>query len=502
MGNAKPKTTGTAVTGTERTTHYDVREVGSVQSIREFLVTAIGLPSCINGQVVEFDDGSLGLVMGFKGEKAQIMVLGLNVNLRIGDAVYNRGQLLKLPVGENFLGRVVNSLCEPVDNLGPFHSEQMASVFSDVPGVMDRVPVDQAVATGTFALDVIIPIAKGQRQLLIGDRLTGKTTVALDAILSQKGKNGVCVYCSIGKPYSSLTSVIDLLREREALPYTIIVDGTSSSSVGQQYLAPYTAAMLGEYFMYQGKDVIVVFDDLTKHAWTYRQISLLLERAPGREAYPGDIFYVHSQLMERAAFLKPELKGGSMTFFPIIETLQGDLTSYIPNNIISMTDGQLYFSSALFYKGIKPAIDFGLSVSRIGNKAQWAGMRKLSKNIRLEYLQYQELLQITRLKATGLSEDAQTRLKRGELITKLMSQDKHCPVPLAGQIIYLFALNLGMLDTLSVDGIKRFKTEVYQFVKQKRPGLIESIESTREFTDENGEELGGVLLEFFEQIVE
>jgi len=286
------------------------------------------------------------------------------------------------------------------------------------------------------------------------------------------------------------------------MPYTIVVDSTSSTSVGKQYLGPYTACMLGEYFMYRGRDVIVIFDDLTKHAWTYRQISLLLERAPGREAYPGDIFYIHSQLMERAAYLKPELKGGSMTFFPIIETLQGDLTSYIPNNIVSMTDGQILFSSALFYKGIKPAIDFGLSVSRIGNKAQWPAMRKLSKDLRLEYLQYKELLQITRLRATGLSEDAQARLKKGELITKLIGQDRYQPVPLEGQIIYLFALNLGMLDTLSGSGIKKFKDEIFQFVKDKNPGLIDSVSSTHTLTEDNEEQLGEVLLEFFEQLVD
>jgi F-type H+-transporting ATPase subunit alpha len=424
------------------------------------------------------------------------------VDLRIGDEVYNRGQLLNLPVGEGFLGRTVSSLCEPVDGLGPIPFNERAFVFSDAPGVMDRVPVNQTMPTGTFALDVVIPIAKGQRQLLIGDRLTGKTTVAVDAILNQKGNGTVCIYCSVGKPYASLTAVIDLLREKDALPYTIIVDSTSSTSVGQQYLAPYTACMLGEYFMYRGKDVLVVFDDLTKHAWTYRQISLLLERAPGREAYPGDIFYIHSQLMERAAYLKPEKKGGSMTFFPIIETLQGDLTSYIPNNIISMTDGQIYFNSDLFYKGIKPAIDFGLSVSRIGNKAQWDAMRKSSKDVRLEYLQYQELLQMTRLRATGLSEAAQARLKRGEIITQLVSQEKHQPVPLEGQVIYLFALNLGMLDALSGTGIKRFKNEILQFVKDRRPGLIESMTETHSLTGGNEEELGTVLLEFFEQIVE
>ena len=502
MGNGETKVDDRTQTATSFITDYDVREVGRVQSIREFLVIAVGLPSCINGQIVEFKGGHLGLVMVFRGEQVQILVLDLKVNLRIGDEVYNRGQLLELPVGEDFLGRIVNSLCEPVDGLGPIKSREKSFIFSDAPGVMDRVPVDQAIASGTFALDVVIPIAKGQRQLLIGDRLTGKTTVALDAILSQKGNDIVCVYCSIGKPFSSLTTVIDLLRERDALPYTIVVDSTSSTSVGQQYLGPYTACTLGEYFMYQGKDVIIVFDDLTKHAWTYRQISLLLERAPGREAYPGDIFYIHSQLMERAAYLKPELKGGSMTFFPIIETLQGDLTSFIPNNIVSMTDGQILFSTALFYKGIKPAIDFGLSVSRIGNKAQWPAMRKLSKDLRLEYLQYQELLQMTRLRATGLSEDAQARLKKGELITQLIGQDRYCPVPLEGQIIYLFALNLGMLDALSGSGIKKFKDSILQFAKDKNPGLIEAISSTHELTADNEEKLGEVLLEFFELLVE
>lgn len=502
MSNGKTKADDRPQVNDDFVTDYDVREVGSIQSIREFLVIAIGLPSCINGQIVEFKGGHLGLVMGFKGEQVQILVLSLNIDLRIGDDVYNRGRLLELPVGEAFLGRVVNSLCDPIDGLGPIESKEKAFVFSDAPGVMDRVPVDQTVVTGTFALDVVIPIAKGQRQLLIGDRLTGKTTVALDAILSQKDTDTICIYCSNGKPYSSLTTVIDLLRERDVLSYTIVVDSTSSTSVGQQYLGPYTACMLGEYFMYRGRDVIVIFDDLTKHAWTYRQISLLLERAPGREAYPGDIFYIHSQLMERAAYLKPELKGGSMTFFPIIETLQGDLTSYIPNNIVSMTDGQILFSSALFYKGIKPAIDFGLSVSRIGNKAQWPAMRKLSKDLRLEYLQYQELLQITRLRATGLSEDAQARLKKGELITKLIGQDRYQPVPLEGQIIYLFALNLGMLDTLSGSGIKKFKDEIFQFVKDKNPGLIDSVSSTHTLTEDNEEQLGEVLLEFFEQLVD
>ncbi|MCX5703499.1 MAG: F0F1 ATP synthase subunit alpha, partial [Candidatus Omnitrophica bacterium] len=345
--------------------------------MRKFIVITEGLPSCMNGQIVEFASGTLGLVMGFTEEKVQILVLGDASSIRAGDEVYNKGKSLNLPVSDAFLGRVVNGLCQPLDGLGPIGASEFFPVFRIAPGVMERVPVKESLETGTLILDAIIPIAKGQRQLLIGDRLTGKTTVALDAILNQKGKDVICIYCCIGKPYSSLLKTLDILKENDAFKYTIVVSAVASVSTGEQYLAPYTACVLGEYFMYKGKDVFVIFDDLTKHAWTYRQISLLLERAPGREAYPGDIFYVHSQLVERAGYLKPELGGGSMTFFPIVEILQGDVTGYISTNLISMTDGQLYFSTALFNKGFKPAIDFGLSVSRIGNKAQWPAMKEL-----------------------------------------------------------------------------------------------------------------------------
>jgi F-type H+-transporting ATPase subunit alpha len=299
----------------------------------------------------------------------QVLVLGDASSVRAGDEVYNKGKTLILPVSDDFIGRVVNSMCEPQDGLGPIEAKDYYPVFIVAPGVMDRMPVKDTLESGTLIIDGIIPLAKGQRQLLIGDRLTGKTTVALDAIINQKGRNVVCIYCCIGKPYSSLVKVLDTLREKEAFDYTIIVSGVASISTGEQYLAPYTACMLGEYFMHKGRDVLLVTDDLTKHAWVYRQISLLLERAPGREAYPGDIFYIHSQMMERAGYMRQELGGGSMTFLPIVEILQGDLTGYIPTNLVSMTDGQLYFSTPLFNKGFKPAIDFGLSVSRIGNKA-------------------------------------------------------------------------------------------------------------------------------------
>jgi F-type H+-transporting ATPase subunit alpha len=482
-----------------RSIKFDVREVGRIKSVRDFLVIATDLPSCINGQIVQFKEGHLGLVMGFKGDAVQVLVLDSNVPLRLGDEIYNKGQSLQLPVGNNFVGRVVSSLCEPLDGLGGIPADAIASVFADAPGVMDRVPVDQTLETGTMVIDAVIPIAKGQRQLLIGDRLTGKTTVAIDAILSQKNKDVICIYCCIGKPYSSLVKVMDLLREKDVLSYTIVVNGTSSTSVGQQYLAPYTASMLGEYFMHNGKDVLLIFDDLTKHAWIYRQISLLLERAPGREAYPGDIFYLHSQLMERAGYLKPELKGGSMTFLPIVETLQGDMTGFIPTNIISMTDGQIYTSTSLFYKGIKPALDMGLSISRIGNKAQWPALRQVSKNLRLEYLQYQELLQMTRLRATGLSKEAQARLRRGEIITQLIIQDKNRPASIIEQILYLHALNLDLLSEASVEEIKRFKREILTFVKDRYPEMVRTVCEKKTMSEESQQTLEEALKKYFEK---
>ena len=463
---------------------FEIREVGEIQSVRKFIVIAKGLPSCINGQMVEFANGMAGLVMGFTQDSVQILVLGDAASIRAGDEVYNKGKSLNLPVAEGFLGRVVNALCQPQDSLGPVEASEVYPVFKVAPGVMERRPVKESLETGTLILDAVIPIAKGQRQLLIGDRLTGKTSVALDAILNQKGKNVVCIYCCIGKPYSALLKVLDILKEHNALEYTIVVTGVASLTTGEQYLAPYTACTLGEYFMSKGRDVLVVFDDLTKHAWVYRQISLLLERAPGREAYPGDIFYIHSQLVERAGYLKPELGGGSMTFFPIVEILQGDVTGYISTNIISMTDGQLYFATALFNKGFKPAIDFGLSVSRIGNKAQWPAMKELSKSLRLDYLQYKELLQMTQLRTSGLSKEAELKPKRGESINQLIIQDKNKPVSMEEQIIYLYALTKGILDNLSAGQMKQFRQDILGFINKHHPEFCTKLRQTQELSDD------------------
>jgi F-type H+-transporting ATPase subunit alpha len=483
-------------------TRFEVREVGHVESVRKFVVIAKGLPFCINGQIVEFVNNVLGLVIGFTEDKVQILVLGDASNIRAGDEVYNKGQSLNLPVGNAFVGRIVNGLCQPQDGLGPIESDESYPVFRVAPGVMEREPVKESLETGTLLLDAIIPIAKGQRQLLIGDRLTGKTTVAIDAIINQKGKDVICIYCCIGKPYSSLLKVLDVLKEKGVFDYTIVVSGVASVSTGEQYLAPYTACMLGEYFMYNGKDVYVVFDDLTKHAWIYRQISLLLERAPGREAYPGDIFYIHSQLMERAGYLSKELGGGSMTFFPIVEILQGDVTGYISTNLISMTDGQLYFSTELFNKGFKPSIDFGLSVSRIGNKAQWPAMREVSKTLRLDYIQYKELLQMTQLRTTGLSKQAAARLKRGEAINQLIIQDKNVPVSMEEQTVFLYALNHGVLDALSAEQIRKFKSEIRHFVQTRHSDFFIELRKAQTLSDDLKAKLDNCLQDYFKEKIQ
>jgi F-type H+-transporting ATPase subunit alpha len=489
------------INNNEAGTSFDVREVGYIEAVRQFVAIAKGLPFCMNGQIVEFANGSQGLVIGFTEEDIQILILGDAAEIRAGDKVYNKGKSLNLPVGDAFVGRMVNGLCQPQDGLGPIEPSDSFPVFRVAPGVMERQPVDKSFETGTLILDAIILTAKGQRQLLIGDRQTGKTTIAMDAILNQKGKDVICIYCIIGKPYSSLMKVVDLLKERDALKYTIIVTGVASLSTGEQYLAPYTASMLGEYFMYKGKDVFVVFDDLTKHAWVYRQLSLLLERAPGREAYPGDVFYIHSQLVERAGCLNKEWGGGSMTFFPIVEILQGDLTGYIPTNIISMTDGQLYFSTDLFKKGFMPAIDFGLSVSRIGNKAQWDAMRSVSKTLRLDYIQYKELLKVTQMQSSGISQEAQAKLRRGEAINALINQYRNEPVSLEAQIVYLNALNLGLLDNLSKEQILRFREDICPYITKKHPSFFNDLRNTKKISTEMAEKLGSCLKDYIKDLI-
>lgn len=460
----------------------EIREVGVVREIRESIARVEGLPSVLNGQIVHFGHEGKGMVMGFTENEVLILMFGGKERIKAGDEVWSRGEPFVLPVGERYLGRIVTALCEPCDGKAPIEPDAYLPAFCVAPGVMERKPVCHPLDTGVKILDAIIPVAKGQRQLLIGDRMTGKTTIAIDTMINQAGKNVICIYCCIGRSYSNLLKVVEIFKEKNVLPYTLIIAGIASASPGEQYLAPYTACTLGEYFMQHGRDVFVVFDDLTKHAWVYRQLSLLLGRPPGREAYPGDIFYIHSQLVERAGQLNDANGGGSMTFFPVCDTLQGDVTGYVQTNLISMTDGQTVISSALFNQGIKPAIDFGLSVSRIGNKASVPAMKKLAGKLRLEYLQYKELVRMTQLKTT-LSEEAAARIRRGEVITELLMQYKHEPAPIEEQIFHLYALKLGVLDPLTNDTLKKFKKEIVPYARRQHPEVVEELCSSWDLTE-------------------
>ena len=460
----------------------EIREIGYVKEIRESIAKVQGLPSVLNGQIVHFGHEGKGMVMGFTEHEVLVLMFGGKEKVKAGDEVWSRGEPFVLPAGNNFIGRIVNPLCEPCDGKPPVEPDEYLPAFKMGPGVMERKPVCSPLDTGVKILDAIIPVAKGQRQLIIGDRMTGKTTICLDTILAQKGRDIICIYACIGRSYSNLLKVVEIMKLNDAFKYSLIVAGIASAPVGEQFLAPYTACVLGEYFMQQGKHVFVVFDDLTKHAWVYRQLSLLLERPPGREAYPGDIFYIHSQLVERAGQLSDENGGGSMTFFPICDTLQGDVTGYVQTNLISMTDGQTVVSTALFNQGIKPAIDFGLSVSRIGNKASCHAMKKLAGRLRLEYLQYKELVRMTQLKTT-LSDEAAARLRRGEVITEILMQNKHEPSPIEEQVLHLYALKQGVLDKLTSNVLKRFKKEILSYARKEFPSFIIELTSKYELTE-------------------
>jgi len=474
-----------------------VRETGRIKEIEKSVAKVAGLSSCMNGQLLDITVNTRAIVMGFAQEEVLVLLLGKVDDVKVGSTVYSRMEEFRIPVGEGFLGRVVNALAEPSDGKGFILSGgEYYPLFRDAPGVLERAPLAEAFETGILIIDATIPIGRGQRELIIGDRMIGKSSICVDAIINQKSKDVICIYCCIGRSQASLEKIIETLKDNDAMKYTIVVSATSSCPVGEQYLAPYTACTLGEYFMHNGKDVFVVFDDLTKHAWAYRQISLLLERSPGRDAYPGDIFYLHSQLMERAGKLNPELKNGSMTFFPIVDTLQGDITGYIPSNLVSMTDGQIYLNAGLFSSGFKPAIDLGLSVSRIGNKVQCAAMKELSSMLRQEYIQYLDLLKVTRFKA-GVSEEVSQRLKHGEVITHLFIQEKAKPCSLEEELILLYALRRDVLEVFSKPQIEYFKNNVLQFAKDNYPAMMEDLLSEKKLTPGITKELDGCLIAFF-----
>ena len=479
---------------------FEIKEIGIVKEIKRGIVKIEGLPSCMYGQIVEFQDTlRKGLVIDFDEKKVTAFVLGDERDIRLGSIVTSRNEVFSLPVGEAFVGRVINSLAEPMDDKSRMiESEVVLPVFRRAPAVLDRVPITEQLHTGCKTLDTMIPIGLGQRELIIGDRQTGKTTLALDAILNQKDKNVVCIYCFVGGAHSSLLKMIRTLETFGAMSYTIVVAASASTSAGEQYLAPYVAATMGEHFMHSGRHALVVFDDLTKHAWIYRELSLLLERSPGREAYPGDIFYLHSQLMERAGRLNPEKGSGSMTFLPIVETLQGDITGYVQSNLVSMTDGQIYISSALFHEGFKPAIDLGLSVSRIGSKVQSGAMREVSEGLRLDYAQHKELLRLMRVR-TKLSTEISEKMRRGETLVQLLKQDANKPVSEITQIILFYAFKRKILEILSSDGLIVFCNHIMNYLIEKAPRVIKAFMEERVFSTSTKEDLDRLFIEFFRE---
>ncbi len=473
----------------------DILQEGHIVDIKREVITISGIPDCVYGEVLDFESGDRGLVIEFDEKKVVALLVGSGLKLRAGDKVTSKGQMIKVPASDGCIGRVVNSLGQPIDGKGAVKgATEYMPIFKDAPPIMSRVPVTEPLSTGLKIIDTMTPVGKGQRELIIGDRQTGKSTIAVDTMLNQKDKDVICVYCWIGGSYTAMVKVIESLSAKGAMGYSVFVAAPASASSTEQYLAPYTAAAIGEYFMDRKKDVLVTFDNLTKHAWIYRQISLLLNRSPGREAYPGDIFYIHSQLVERAGRLDPK-KGGSMTFLPIIDTLQGDVTGYIQTNLISITDGQIYTSSGLFNEGFRPAVEIGLSVSRIGSKVQSKALKEVSAKLRLEYAQFKELEKLTKLRAK-ISDEIVKKISRGQVLTQLLMQDTNSPITEIEEIIIFYAFDRGILEKMLEEDLEKFQKEIMAFLRERDPGMIEELSKKKTFTEAIKKALDKALAEY------
>lgn len=476
-----------------------VEQRGRIKDIKDIIARITGLPSCLNGQIVDMGSGVKGIIMGFDETDVLTLVLGDSSRLRMGNEVLGISEPFKISVSNEMIGRILTALCEPSDELGEIKPETELEVFKDSPPITRRAPVSEFFSTGTKIVDVMVPLAKGQRLLILGDRMTGKTVIALDAILNQKGKDIICIYCCIGKSVSSLEKVLTVLNEGGALSYTTILAATDNSPVGEQYIVPFSAATVAEFFASQSKDVLVVFDDLTKHAWAYRQLSLLLDRPPGREAYPGDIFYVQTQLMERAGKFNEEHGGGSITFLGIAETLEGDLTGYIPSNLSSMCDGQICTSSTMFAEGFRPAIDFTLSVSIIGGRVQPKILKTLGRDLRAQYAQYVEMLTLSKLQS-GLSGESAKVVKRGEAIIAALQQGQYSPVGLDETILLIYALYKGFLVDMTPDQRVQFRKEIYKFAMEHDKALLNEIVEKQELTPEIDENMSKLMRAYLETL--
>ena len=470
----------------------EVSETGVVILVGDGIAKASGLEKCMAGELVEFPDGSYGMAQNLEEDTVSIVILGSDQGIKEGDTVKRTGRVVSVPVGEKLIGRVVNALGEPIDGKGSIEAEAYRAIEMPAPGIIERQHVSRPLQTGIKAIDSMIPIGRGQRELIIGDRQTGKTTIATDTILNQKGKNCICIYVAIGQKRSTVAQVVDSLTTGGAMDYTIVVSATASELAPMQYIAPYAGCSMGEYFMYQGKDVLVIYDDLSKHAVAYRAISLLIRRPPGREAYPGDVFYLHSRLLERAAQLSPELGGGSLTALPIIETQAGDVSAYIPTNVISITDGQIFLETELFNSGIMPAVNPGISVSRVGGDAQIKAMKKVAGSLKLLYSQYRELQSFAQF-GSDLDADTKSRLALGERIVAVLKQKNGSPKEVAQQVCIIYAVTHGYLTSIPVAQIPEFEKRLEEHMNNHHADVLEAIRSTGKLETETENALKAAL---------
>jgi len=476
----------------------DVAEVGSIVSIGDGIARVHGIENAMAGEMLEFPHNVFGIALNLEEESVGAVLLGEFTEIKEGDTVKRTGRIISVPVGDEMLGRVVNALGQPIDGKGPIATKQFAPIERIAPGVVDRQGVKEPLQTGLKAIDAMVPIGRGQRELIIGDRQTGKTAVAIDAILNQKDTGVICIYNAIGQKQSTVAQVVRTLEEADAMKYTIVVAATASDPAPLLYIAPYSACTMGEYFRDSNRHALVVYDDLSKHAQSYREISLLLRRPPGREAYPGDVFYLHSRLLERAAKLNNELGAGSLTALPIIETQAGDLSAYIPTNVISITDGQIFLESDLFHQGVRPAINVGNSVSRVGGSAQIKAMRQVAGTLRLDLAQYRELAAFAQF-GSDLDKSTQAQLTRGARLVELLKQPQYQPLAVERQVAIIFAGTNGYLDTIPVSDLRAFETGLYSFIESRHPQVFRGIAEKKQLDDEVKGALKNAVTEFAAQ---
>ena len=470
-------------------------ETGTVILVGDGIARATGLEECMSGELVQFSNGEYGMAQNLEENSVSIVMLGSDVGIKEGSVVKRTGKVVSVPVGEAMIGRVVNALGHPIDGKGPIDAKEYRPIESPAPGIIQRKSVSVPLQTGIKAIDSMIPIGRGQRELIIGDRQTGKTVIATDTIINQKGKDVICIYVAIGQKQSTVAQLVNTLTENGAMDYTIVVSATASELSPLQYIAPYSGCAMGEYFMAQGKDVLVIYDDLSKHAVAYRALSLLIRRPPGREAYPGDVFYLHSRLLERAARLAPEYGGGSLTALPIIETQAGDVSAYIPTNVISITDGQIFLETELFHSGVMPAVNPGISVSRVGGNAQTKAMKKVAGSLKLLYSQYRELQNFAQF-GSDLDADTKARLAQGERIVEVLKQDRNSPISMEHQVCILYAVTHDLLKDVAVEDVKEYEHGLYAYMDGHAPDVLETIRTSGKLEKDTETALAAALAEY------